>query len=257
MSMTRINKKAGFPLIAIFSLTLLSSCKAADTPLVGTAIDSMAGKKAATELRLSTAAAEASARGETAEALRQYEKLYAKNKNDRDIALNYAQLLRKTGNPQRAMIILSPFLLDKEGKEQRKIDPLLLNEYAAVEIELGNLDHATHLADRVLSNAKAPEFHADAKHLKGVALDAQGKHSAAEEMFRQSMESWKGDPTSVMNNLALSLAAQGKFDESLTMLRKALVMAPGKQDIARNIQFVETLRDTIVPKAPIDIKNGK
>lgn len=247
-------KKASFAVTALLSLTLLSACKTTDTPMVGTAIDSLSGKAAATEIRLSTAAAEALASGKTGEALIQYEKLYAKNRSDRDIAVNYAQLLRKTGNAQRAMAVLTPFLTDKEGNDLKKADPLLLNEYVAAEIELGNLDRAVMLADRVLSDNKAEDFHADAKHLKGIALDAQGKHSAAEEMFRQSLEGWKGDSTSVMNNLALSLAAQGKFDESLTMLRKALVMAPGKADIARNIQVVEDLRAAVVPKAPVDIK---
>jgi Tfp pilus assembly protein PilF len=69
-------------------------------------------------------------------------------------------------------------------------------------------------------------------------------------MFRQALDGWKGDPTSVMNNLGLCVASEGKFDEALDQLRRALVIAPQKEEIARNIVLVEGLRDKVVPKAP-------
>ena len=57
-----------------------------------------------------------------------------------------------------------------------------------------------------------------------------------------------------MNNLGLCLAAQGMFDESLTMLRQALIKAPHKQEIARNIVMVDNLRKALVPTAPVSVK---
>ena len=57
-----------------------------------------------------------------------------------------------------------------------------------------------------------------------------------------------------MNNLAVCLASQGMFDESLTTLRQALVMAPRKQEIANNIQMVSELRLAVLPSAPVSIQ---
>ncbi len=88
----------------------------------------------------------------------------------------------------------------------------------------------------------------------GVALDAQGEYRAAEEMLRQALESWEEeDTTPVMNNLALSLAHRGSFDESLTLLRQALILNPENPQVVRNLEVVENLRETIIPKAPVSM----
>lgn len=248
--MTRCSKTA----LVMISLLSLSACKTVDTPVVGKAADSMMGMRKDTEARLSTAASEAIAAGKTVEAAKLYEDLYKKNKHDKTIALNYAQLLRKTGNPKMASSVLKPFLTTKEGAMIEKADPMLLNEFAASEIALGQMKSAETALNGVLEDEKSENLHADAYNLMGVTLDAQGQHKEAEQMFRLAMDGWKGNPTSVMNNLALCLASQGMFDDSLTTLRRALVMAPDKQEIARNIQIVSDLRDAIVPTAPVVLK---
>lgn len=225
----------------------LSACATDGTTT--NAIDSMSGKRAATEARLSTAAAEAIAEGKTDEAVFNFEKLYKMNKKDPVTALNYAQVLRKSGNARKAQEVLSSFVTGKKSKDM----PLLKNEYAATLIELGKLDEAETLLNAVLDDPGASHLHADAANLMGIALDARGAHKDAEKMFRMALDSWKGDATSVMNNLALCLASQALFDESLSTLRKALVMAPAKQEIARNIEIVSALRDAVVPTAPVKV----
>ena len=129
----------------------------------------------------------------------------------------------------------------------------MINEYAAASIETGDYDLAENLLNKVLEDKKAAPFHADAFNLLGIALDAKGQHKEAEQSYRQALDGWKGDPTSVMNNLGLCLASQGMFDESLTTLRKALIKAPHKEEIARNIKMVSDLRKSFVPKAPISV----
>ena len=93
-------------LIASTFLLALSAagCRTTDTPLLGGAINDLTGKPNAREARLSTAAADAVAAGKTEEAVEKYRELYAVKgigffspaKNRKEIALNYAQLLRKT-----------------------------------------------------------------------------------------------------------------------------------------------------------------
>ena len=130
----------------------------------------------------------------------------------------------------------------------------MLTEYAASHIALGDFAKGEETLNRVLENSKAAPWHNDAYNLMGVSMDAQGEHKEAEQLFRMALDGWQGDPSSVMNNLGLSLAAVGRFDESLDILRKALVMSPAKSEIARNIQIISDLRGAVIPKAPVDIK---
>lgn len=226
-----------------------------DRPSVAQAVDSMQGKEQAVQSRLTTAAAEAIAAGKMDEALQKYEKLYRNDKRDTSHALNYAQLLRRSGRGDEAMKVLTPFAKNALGSKKVMTSPLLLNEYAALLIEQGKLADARKVIDLVLAEEAYANSHADAMNLLGISLDAQGRHKEAETMFRLALEGWHGNPTSVMNNLALCLANQAMFDESLNTLRQALVMAPDKQEIARNIQLVSDLRDNVVAK-PVDIKKN-
>lgn len=216
------------------------------------AIDSARGKKQAVESRLTTAAAEAIATGHADEALPKYEKLYMANRGDAGHALNYAQLLRRAGRGDEALRVLTPFIKTAQSRKDT-ISPLLVNEYAAALIERGRLTDAQKILDIVLTDDSAAASHADAMNLLGVALDAQGRHKEAETMFRLALDGWNGNPTTVMNNLALCLANQARFDDALTTLRQALVMAPDKQEIARNIQIIQELRDNVVQQ-PVNIK---
>jgi len=243
-------------LVAVAAALMLSGCVAATNDAgAGAPVDSMLGKKAMTERRLATAAIDAIAEGKANEALVHYEKLYKRSFKNADVSLNYAQLLRKAGRVDEAVAVLKPFAA-KEGGLMTDTPPLAMikTEYAAALIAQGDFAGAQRLLDTVLASPEAAEFHPDASHLAGVALDAQGHHKAAEKLFRQALDGWKGDPTSVMNNLALNLASQGLFDESLTTLRRAQVMAPDKTEIAQNIEIVNDLRHAVVPKAPVNIK---
>lgn len=233
---------------------LLSACAASSDTQVGDPLDSMQGQRAATERRLATSAADAMQAGKTQEALVSYEKLYQRDSRNPDVAVNYAQLLRRSGKADQAVKILAPFADGNRKDSSRAPRAMLKNEYAAALIETGKFERAQTMLETVLSDAALADFHPDASNLSGIALDAQGQHKAAEKLFRQALDGWKGDPTSVMNNLALNLASQGMFDEALTTLRRAQIMAPEKAEIARNIQIVSGLRDAVVPKAPISLK---
>ena len=228
------------------------SCKTTDTPVIGTGLNDITGMHDETEARLSTAANNAIAEGKTNEALGFYSKLY-KDNHTQDVALNYAQLLRKTGDAPHAIKVLRPFVNGPAGTVKNNAAPIMINEYAAAVIETGNYDVAEAALNKVLEDQKAARFHADAYNLLGIVLDAKGQHKEAEQSYRQALDGWKGDPTSVMNNLGLCLAAQGMFDESLATLRQALIKAPHKQEIARNIQMVTNLRKALVPTAPISV----
>ncbi len=256
-----INMKKQIPaILGLVALTALSGCKATSDALKEP-VNSMRGMKAEREQRLSNAAADAIAAGKTDEALRYYAQLHKEHGGDRNIALVYAQLLRKTGNPQEAVHVLEPFASYTARNNDQAVtvvyhsDAVVLNELAAAHIATGNFDAADKLLTHVIDDPNSGPMHADAFSLKGIVLDAQGKHHEAEKMFNQALAGWKGDPTPVMNNLALCLAAQGQFDQALDTLRRALVISPNdKQEIARNIALISDLRGNIVAKPAVAVK---
>ncbi len=248
------NKLLRTSAIVLSMATLLSvtACKLNNSPIIGKALDSVTGMPDETEARLTTSAENAIMAGKTKEALALYTKLYKEN-DTASVSLNYAQLLRKTGKAKEALSILKPFVVNGDGSLKDDAKPIMLNEYAAANIELGHYSTAEMALQKVFKSTDANGFYADAYDLHGVALDAQGWHKEAEKDFRNALKIWKGDPTAVMNNLGLCLAAQGMFDESLTWLRQALIKAPHDTEIARNIDMVSKLRKEFVPTAPISI----
>jgi Flp pilus assembly protein TadD len=248
-------KKAAIALSAVLLLSLSGCKKPGDVPLVGKAINSLSGMHDETEARLNTAAHQAILAGKTGEALALHARLYDRDKTDVN-ALNYAQLLRKSGNAEKAVEVLSRHVNGRDGTIKGAATPIMINEYAAASIETGDYATAEAALNLVLENRDMAAFHADAYNLLGIVLDAQEKHREAESAYRQALDSWKGDPASVMNNLGLSLAAQGCFDEALTVLRQALLKAPAKKEIARNIKFVSDLMRAAVPTAPVPVTRG-
>lgn len=259
-------KKVLTPTLLATALLALTACQASNMPLAGKAIDDLNGKTLAAQSRLSTAAADAIAQGKTVEALNLYERLYNESTSGINIfnpsseksaatALNYAQLLRKTGKAERALAVLAPYAEHRAGKTNFRAAPAVMNEYAAINIELGQFARAEQVLNHVLEDASAKSQHADAYNLLGVAFDAQGRHKEAEQTFRQALSLWEGDKTSVLNNLAVCLASQGLFDESLLALRQALILAPNKSEVAHNIQLISALRKSVLPKPVATISN--
>jgi predicted Zn-dependent protease len=250
-------------IVPVTALLLVAGCTnmTLQKDLNGTkVIDSMSGDYKDTDARLNAAANDALAAGRTNEALEIYKKLSGRHPHDRDIAIGYAQMLRKTGDAEKAAGLLAPYAQPPQGKDGKPVanppplDPQLANELAADYIALGRFDAARSLLTPMIGASADNPWRVESTNLMGVVEDAQGNHKEAEKMFRAALDGWKGDATSVQNNLALCLASQGKFDESLTTLRKALLASPDNKAVARNIQIVTDLRKNVVPAAPVSLK---
>ena len=235
--------------LAIFILTTLIApivaCQA--TPVTPT--EELIRSSFIAEARLSTKAQTAINEGRSQEALKSFENEFRKSVILTDeTLLNYAQLLRNEGNPRTAIKIIEKYALDNKGKIRRNFSPVLLNELAANKIENGEFIAASVILNEVLRNKRLKELHPDAHNLVGIALDAKGRHSQAEVNFRIALNTWRGNTTSVKNNLAVCLASQGKFDEALMHLRQALIEAPNKEEISKNIELINSIRESIIPK---------
>lgn len=215
--------------VSAFALLALSACSHTPAPQPEdiTSLDTRINNA------LERAAAQAAKSGQTQDSLALLEKMYKRNSHDPETAVKYAKELRKAGHLNRASLILSPFARDKETPDiASKI------EFSSIQSALGNYSTAEEFARQALElDPTAVKAH----HVLGVALDAQGAHEEAETEFRAALDEWNDDPSMVMNNLGLNLAAQSRFEEAIEILQKAADIAPYRREIERNLRIVTAL----------------
>jgi len=174
------------------------------------------------------------------------ERRYNRRQDNLEAAVNYAAALRRNDYINRAEIILKPFI---EGSEDTS--STAKSEYAAIMLAKGNYDDAEKFAKQAIKDDKT-NFRAFQR--LGIALDTKAMHEEAERAFRKALELWEGDPTSIMNNLALNLASQKKLDEAADILQKAKTLSPERTEIERNLRIITALQQSHTPPVP---KPGK
>jgi Flp pilus assembly protein TadD len=184
---------------------------------------------------LARAATSAEDAGEAAQSVGILEKLYNRSPKDEGLALRYASALRDAEYYNRALLVLAPFA------ENDKSDSAVKSEYASIQLALGNYPQAEHYAQKaILQNEK----NAQAYQALGIALDAQNMYPEAERAYRKGLDNWTGDPTPIINNLALNLASQDYLEEAVELLQKAKAVSPDRPEVERNLRIIQALLDT-------------
>lgn len=231
--MTRINFRKSILVagLLISAGLTLSACQTTGTSGSGTSanldrIDSV----------LARATNDAMSRGKLNESVELLENMYKRNSSNPAITVRYAKALRYVGRYQRAALVLGPFA--KNYEEHKNTDVLI--EYSALQSAIGNYSIAEEYARKALVDK--PD-NARAQHVLGIALDAQSHHKEAEIAFRKALENWEGDPSTLLNNLGLNLAAQGQVTEAISILERAANAAPERIEIERNLRIVSALQN--------------
>ncbi|MCK5374428.1 MAG: tetratricopeptide repeat protein [Alphaproteobacteria bacterium] len=162
------------------------------------------------------------------------EKQYKRNSDNASYALEFARVLRQTGYLNRAFSVLKPFADKEESVAGVK------TEMSMIALGLGKYNDAEKYAQGAI--IQDPSDHSAYQNL-GIALDAKEMHVEAERAFRKGLEYWEGDPTTIMNNLALNLATQGYIDDAVEILERAKNIAPNRIEIERNLRIIRTLNE--------------
>ncbi len=176
--------------------------------------------------------------GASHESLPAVEQAYKHSSDNPAVALRYARALRADGQINKAVIVLSPFA----RKDNAESD--ISSEFAAIHLEMGDYETAEKFA-RAAILKDATNY--GAYQVLGIALDARGYYKQAEVAFRKGLDVWQGDPTPIMNNLALNLINQGLLDEASDILQKANAANPGRPEIERNLRIVLALKQSVPP----------
>lgn len=176
-----------------------------------------------------TASIEAEQLGNMTDMLVFARKSYDKDTDNPDVVWRYARALRMNDEVAKALEVLKPFTV-RDG-----MPAMIYTEYAAGLLSDGRLEEAQAYAARATKMAPdSPRVW----NIAGVAADATGDHDTAQTHLNKALGLVPdGDERTravVLNNLALSLAAQGKTEEAEKMSERAMTGAQYYPQIRTN-----------------------
>jgi len=161
-------------------------------------------------------------------AISQWSAAYAKNPEDAKNALGYAMALKSLGSRDRAVEVLTA------GYRANPDNGEVAAELGRLALDMGRID----IASQTLKVAEAQGVK-DWKTLsaQGTLRAKQGKHAEAQQYYLAALKE-QPDAVSVINNLALSYALDGKAGQSEELLRKAVAGGQGDKRVRQNLAMV-------------------
>ncbi len=157
------------------------------------------------------------------------------NPRDAEAALAAAVILRRQGDRAGALA-----LLDASGPHAPN-DARLLRDRGLLSLELGAVSRARdHLRKAVANGSRDWQTHS----ALGSALAAGGDQKGAQRHFADALKLMPDNPV-VLNNLALSLALDGRRGEAEQMLRRVAANPQKARDarVAQNLALVSKISE--------------
>jgi len=161
-------------------------------------------------------------------AIAQWGAAHAKNPQDPKTALGYANALKAIGSRDRALEVLTAAY--RANQDNGEISA----ELGRLALDMNRLD----IAQQTLKVAEAQGVK-DWKTLsaQGTLRAKRGQYAEAQQYFLAALQE-QPDAVSVINNLALSYALDGKADKSEELLRKAVAGGQGDKRVRQNLAMV-------------------
>ena len=161
-------------------------------------------------------------------AIAQYSAAYNKNPQDPKIVLGYAAALKNIGSRDKALEILTA------GYQANQNDGEIAAELGRLALDMNRLD----IAQQTLKVAETQGVK-DWKTLsaQGTLRAKQGQHAEAQQYFLAALQE-QPDALSVINNLALSYALDGKPNKAEELLRKAMASGHDDKRVRQNLALV-------------------
>ncbi|MEG6508460.1 tetratricopeptide repeat protein [Methyloligella sp. 2.7D] len=165
---------------------------------------------------------------DTNKAVSQWAAAYGKRPSDPKMVLGYAYALKATGNKSKAFGVL------QRGYAENPTNGEIAANLGRLALEMNRPDiakPALHLA--------AAQGVDDWRTLsaQGTLLAKRGQHAEAQKYFQAALRK-EPRATSVINNLALSYALDGKAAEAEGLLKKAVANGANDKRIRQNLALV-------------------
>jgi len=156
---------------------------------------------------------------------------YNLNPSDLEAAIKFSAVLRKLGNPARAVEVT------RTTRALYPKNPYLNAEHAASLLA----DQQTRPALKILdSSLKDTPAYGRLWSLKGVALDQIEKYAEARPFYQRALQITPNDPN-VMANMGLNFALSGDPHTAKTWLSRAAEHPDASDTVYANLELVETL----------------
>ncbi len=226
----------------VFSLLLVTAAHGlAGCQTAGVKGGSKTGRATDSKLSaaLADAAREASGQGNVRDSLMLHEKLYRGAPDNDDYILAYARDLRHMGRVDDAKLVVRTPANEKDASAP------LLTECAMVLVASGEYGAAQDYAQKAVDKDKKSP---DALQALALAISGQGDHAHAEQVFARALDVWPQgrDRTPIVNNLAMSQAAQGKITQARATMALATGQALESETYQTNRALLATLADAPV-----------
>ncbi|GAH89766.1 unnamed protein product, partial [marine sediment metagenome] len=161
-------------------------------------------------------------------AIAQWSAAYAQNPQDPKLVLGYAAALKNIGSRDKALEILMA------GYHANQNNGEIAAELGRLALDMDRID----IAQQTLKVAEVQGVK-DWKTLsaQGTLRAKQGRHAEAQQYYLAALEA-KPDAVSVINNLALSYALDGKPNKAEELLRKAVAGGTDDKRVRQNLALV-------------------
>lgn len=158
---------------------------------------------------------------------------YTQDARNPENVLGYARVLKQKGDKQKALSVLA------NGLQLSPDEPRIASAYGRLALSLGHVK----LADRVLNIAMKTAPSPDWRVLSALGTIAakRKKYPQAQSHFARGLQIAPNQPT-VLNNLALVYALDGKLNEAETLLRQAVAAGGGNARLQRNLGLIVNMR---------------
>lgn len=161
-------------------------------------------------------------------AVTRWAEAYAKSPQDPRVALGYARALKGIGSKDKAFEVL------KTAHQRDRDNGEVASELGRLALDTGRLD----VAKASLEAAEAKGMR-DWRTLsaQGTLHAKQGEHGAAQQYYLAALQQ-EPDAVSVINNLALSYALDGKPDKAASLLKKTVDSGKADRRVRQNLALV-------------------
>ncbi len=157
---------------------------------------------------------------------------YAANEKNRDVALNYATALRRTGRADQAVAVL------RKAAIYSPDDREVLAEYGKALAAAGSYDQALDAIRR----AETPDNPSwQLTSAEAAILDQMGNHDQARTLYAKALKIAPNQP-SVLSNYGMSYVLTGELKQAETLLRQAMAAPNADSRVRQNLALVVGLQ---------------
>ena len=153
---------------------------------------------------------------------------YARNPNDRNAGINYANLLRMTGKNNQALAVMQQVAIKNPADRE------VLAGYGKAQAAAGQLEQALTTIARAQTPDR-PDW--KLKSAEGAILDQLGRPAEARAAYRSALDIMPNEPT-VLSNLGMSYLLAKDPRTAETYLRNAAAQPGADSRVRQNLALV-------------------